>query len=135
MYTIHAILSLGCCAAALPPTNFVFLLADDWGWGDNTFNVGKDPASPAPHTPHLDAMAAQGVIFSDFHTASPVCSPSRAGFMTGRDPSRFRIHTALSGNWAANAAEDQADYLETSVVTVTSLLQSAGYATGHFGKW
>ena len=85
--------------------NFIFLLADDWGWGDNAFNVGKhDPIAPS-HTPALDALASTGVIFSDFHTASPVCSPSRAGFMTGRDPSRFRIHTALNHNWTANARE------------------------------
>jgi arylsulfatase A-like enzyme len=116
--------------------NFIFLLADDWGWGDNAFNTGpkKDPWAPS-HTPHLEALAASGVVFSDFHTASPVCSPSRAGFMTGRDPSRFRIHTALNHNWTTNAAQDQADFLDPATVTVTSLLQRAGWRTGHFGKW
>ena len=114
--------------------NFIFLLADDWGWGDSTFNVGHDPISPK-HTPNLDRLAARGVIFSDFHTASPVCSPSRAGFMTGRDPSRFRIHTALNKDWATNAKQDQADFLDPKAVTVTSLLQGAGWRTGHFGKW
>ena len=81
-------------AAAKQRPNFIFVLADDWGWGDNHFNVEHDPVAPS-HTPNLDALAASGVIFSDFHTASPVCSPSRVGFMTGRDPSRLRIHTAL----------------------------------------
>lgn len=105
-----------------------------WGWGDNAFNAGPSGGAP-PHTPHLDRLAATGVIFTDFHTASPVCSPSRAGFMTGRDPARFRIHTALNGDWNANAAQDQADYLDPSVATVTRLLQDNGWRTGHFGKW
>lgn len=113
--------------------NFIFLLADDWGWGDST-NVAHDPIAPL-HTPNLDKLASTGVIFADFHTASPVCSPSRTGFMTGRDPSRFRIHTALNGNWAANAAQDQANYLSPSEQTVTRLLQRSGWQTGHFGKW
>ena len=116
------------------PPNFIFLLADDWGWGDSYFNVKSDPVAP-PHTPNLDKMASRGVVFSDFHTASPVCSPSRAGFMTGNDPSRFRIHTALNVHWDQNAAQDQANYLETNVPTVTRLLQQAGWTTGHFGKW
>jgi N-acetylgalactosamine-6-sulfatase len=132
------LLSAVAAAAAAPPQkpNFIFLLADDWGWGDNAFNTGqnKDPWAPS-HTPHLEALAASGVVFSDFHTASPVCSPSRAGFMTGRDPSRFRIHTALNHNWATNAAQDQADFLDPATPTVTSLLQGAGWRTGHFGKW
>ena len=105
-----------------------------WGWGDNTFNSGPSGGAP-PHTPHLDRLAATGVIFTDFHTASPVCSPSRAGFMTGRDPARFRIHTALNGDWDANAAQDQANFLDSSVPTVTRLLQENGWRTGHFGKW
>jgi arylsulfatase A-like enzyme len=122
--------------AAPKKPNFIFLLADDWGWGDNAFNTGpnKDPWAPS-HTPHLDALASSGVVFSDFHTASPVCSPSRAGFMTGRDPSHFRIHTALNHNWTTNAAQDQADFLDPATTTVTSLLQQAGWRTGHYGKW
>ena len=85
--------------------NFVFVLADDWGWGDVGFNgvrrgagPGFDPtryAAPS-HTPSLDRLATRGIILTDFHTASPVCSPSRVGFMTGRDPARYGIHTALT---------------------------------------
>ncbi len=131
--------SAAAAAAAATPSaarrpNFIFLLADDWGWGDAAFNVRHDPVAP-PHTPHLDRMAARGVVFADFHTASPVCSPSRAGFMTGNDPSRYRIHTALNVRWDQNAAQDQANYLQTSVPTITRLLQREGWTTGHFGKW
>jgi hypothetical protein len=107
------------------------------GWGDVGFNLegrtGKQWDTQA-HTPFLDRMAAQGVIFTDFHTASPVCSPSRVGFMSGRVPARFSIHTALNVHWAANAAEGQANFLDPSTPTVTRLLQDAGWRTGHFGK-
>ena len=117
----------GAAAAAGPPPNFVFVLADDWGWGDVGFNglrrgSGFDPTSfAAPsHTPSLDRLATRGVILTDFHTASPVCSPSRAGFMTGRDPARFSIHTALNHNWAANQREGQADFLPPTTPTCRS---------------
>ena len=50
---------------------------DDWGWGDVAFTGSNGPS----HTPTLDRLAARGMTFTDFHTASPVCSPSRVGFM------------------------------------------------------
>ena len=55
--------------------------------------------------------------------------------MTGREPARFSIHTALNNNWTANAAQGQADYLPPETVTITRLLHQAGYRVGHFGKW
>eukprot|EP00937_MAST-01D_sp_MAST-1D-sp2_P004175 g4175.t1 len=55
--------------------------------------------------------------------------------MTGREPARFSIHTALNVNWTANANQGQADFLPPTTPTVTSLLQASGYRVGHFGKW
>ena len=55
--------------------------------------------------------------------------------MTGIDPSRLAIHTALNGNWTVNGVQGQSNYLNTTVPTVTALLKAAGYRTGHFGKW
>ena len=55
--------------------------------------------------------------------------------MTGREPARFSIHTALNNNWTANAAQGQADFLPPETVTITRLLHQAGYRVGHFGKW
>ena len=124
-----ALLSTAMAAYAGKP-NFIFLLADDWGWGDVGFNDRH-----TAHTPHLDRLSGTGVIFTDFHTASPVCSPSRAGFMTGRDPARLHIHTALNVDWDANAAEGQANFLDPTVPTITSLLHDTGWRVGHFGKW
>ena len=55
--------------------------------------------------------------------------------MTGREPARFSIHTALNVNWTANAAQGQADFLPPETVTITHLLHQAGYRVGHYGKW
>ena len=69
-------------AAAAP--NILILLADDMGYGDMGCMGSKQLA-----TPNLDALAASGVLCSQAYVASPVCSPSRAGLITGRDPRRF----------------------------------------------
>ena len=64
--------------------NFVFFLVDDLGWADLGFQGSKDVLSP-----HLDQLAAQSVRFTDGHVTASVCSPSRAGLMTGRYQQRF----------------------------------------------
>jgi arylsulfatase A-like enzyme len=121
--------------AAVSRPNFIHILADDWGWGDLFANNGNDAGLAPNHTPRLNKMASEGTLFVDFHVANPVCSPSRAGFMTGRGPSQFRIDTALNGDWPTNAQQGQANFLPATTPTVTSLLQAAGYRTGHYGKW
>jgi N-acetylgalactosamine-6-sulfatase len=109
--------------------NIVFLLADDLGWGDLSCH-----GSSFIKTPNIDGLARQGTDFRQFYTTSPVCSPSRAGFMTGRFPARFRIHTAIGGV-RKNVDIGQVDWLDPQAVTLPRLLQGAGYVTGHFGKW
>ena len=129
------LISLGAALPAEPAAdarpNVVFILADDWGWGD----VGIYNGDPRARTPRLDQMGRQGTVFTDFHVANPVCSPSRTAFMTGRHPATLKIHTALTTNHSQNAARGCADYLPTDIPTLTLLLQGAGYDTGHFGKW
>ena len=91
-----------------------------------------------PNTPRLDKFAKEGILFTDFHTLDAECSPSRASFMTGRSPSdnEVRIHLVISGQHDQNIEKCQcADYLNTTVPTVTSVMHDAGYAVGHFGKW
>ena len=104
------------------------------GWGDLYADNGGDSSQAPNHTPNLNKMASGGTLFTDFHVANPVCSPSRTGFMTGNDPARYRIHTALNNNWAANAKDGQANFLAPSTLTVTKILQGNGWRTGHFGK-
>ncbi|XP_065181104.1 arylsulfatase G-like [Sycon ciliatum] len=117
-------------AAARP--NVIFILADDWGWGD----VGVyNPDHPFIRTPYLDVLASQGMLFTDFHVANPVCSPSRTAFMTGQFPSTLGIFNYLRSSHAANHGDGMPDFLNASTPTITRLLQQAGYRTGHFGKW
>jgi len=105
-----------------PPPNIVFFLCDDLGYGDlGCFG------SKAIKTPHLDRLAAEGLRLTDYYAASPVCSPSRAGLMTGRNPNRLDIRDWIPANSGI--------YLKPEEVTVAKLLKSAGYRTGLFGKW
>lgn len=109
--------------------NIVFFLADDLGWGDlschgNTFIK----------TPNIDRLAQQGTDFHCFNVTSPVCSPSRVGFTTGRFPARFGVRTAIGGV-SKNRDANQVDWLDPKAHTLPRLLKSAGYVTGHVGKW
>lgn len=109
--------------------NVIFILADDWGWGDLGCHGHHDI-----RTPNLDRMANQGIRFSQFYVCSGVCSPSRTAFMTGRYPARFAIH----GHFATpeqNEKRGMPNWLDPKEITVTRLMQQAGYATAHFGKW
>ena len=108
--------------------NFVFIFADDWGWGD----LGCY-GHPHVRTPHLDSLASEGVLFTQFYVCSGVCSPSRAAVLTGQFPARFGIH----GHFAAherNARRGMPNWLDPAVTTYTRLFQESGYAVGHYGK-
>ena len=104
-------------AAADQPPNIILVMADDHGYGDAGFT-----GHPFVKTPHLDAMAKAGVVFDRFYASAPVCSPSRASAMTGRHP--FRVNVPNHGH-----------YLRPQETTIAEALKSAGYVTGHFGKW
>lgn len=114
--------------------NFVFILADDWGWGDIAC-YGHDQLK----TPNLDRLAAEGILFTQAYTASPVCSPSRAALMTGRFPAELRIHGHLAtppeSKVELNAARGMPNFLDPAILSVTRLLKDAGYVTAFFGKW
>lgn len=109
--------------------NILFVLVDDMGYGDLTITGNRLVA-----TPHIDALARDGLVMTQFYNASPICSPSRAGFMTGRFPARDRFVTFIDGR-RRNAAFNQADWLDPKLPTLPRTLQQVGYATGQFGKW
>ena len=107
-------------AARLP--NIVIIFTDDQGYAD----VGAFGAKGFK-TPNLDRLAREGVKFTNFHVAQPVCSASRAALLTGCYPNRIGIHGAL-GPLAKHGIND-------SEVTLAELLKQSGYATGMAGKW
>lgn len=110
--------------------NFLFILTDDQGWQD----VGCF-GHPYLRTPNLDKLAEEGIRFEQFYSSSPICSPSRAAFLTGHYPARHCIHFPLSNNHQRNLKRGMPDWLDPKVQTVTRLLQQNGYQIGHFGKW
>jgi arylsulfatase A len=103
--------------------NVVVVLADDAGWGD--FGCYGSQAIP---TPHIDALAGQGVRLTNCHSASAVCTPSRYALLTGRYSWRGPLKNfVLMGHGPP--------IIEPSRLTLASVLRAAGYATGMFGKW
>lgn len=113
------ITSASAIRAADSPTrpNIVLVMADDQGWGDTGYN-----GHPELKTPNLDALATSGLRFNHFYAAHFNCSPTRGSVMTGRHPDRY-------GTFSPGAP------IRAQELTVARVLQSAGYATGHFGKW
>lgn len=102
--------------------NIVILLADDLGWTDVGFHGG------GIQTPNIDRLAAEGVELNRYYVA-PVCSPTRAGLMTGRYPIRFGAMRAVYPPWRKGG-------MDTSEVTIAEALATAGYENrGVFGKW
>ncbi len=109
--------------------NVIFIFADDLGWGDLGCYGNRQIK-----TPNLDRLAERGTLFTQFYVNSPVCSPSRTAIMTGQYPARHRIHGHLATH-QQNQRRDMPDWLDPAAPTLTRLLQQAGYATAHFGKW
>jgi len=97
--------------------NIVLCMADDQGWGDMAYN-----GHPVLKTPNFDAIAASALRFDRFYAAAPVCSPTRGSVMTGRHPNRFGCF-----KWGHT--------LRPQEITIAEALKTAGYVTGHFGKW
>ncbi|MEM1294579.1 MAG: sulfatase [Verrucomicrobiota bacterium] len=114
------VLAVSPLVAAEKP-NFLVILLDDAGWTD----VGC--FGSRIETPNIDRLATEGMRFTDCHSAAPNCSPSRAGLLTGRTPSRLGIYSYLP--------TDHVMHLRDEEITIAELLKQEGYATGHFGKW
>ena len=113
------ICTIGCTSEKTPDRpNIILIMCDDLGWGDTGFNGNE-----IIKTPNLDLLASKGVVFNRFYSASPVCSPTRASCLTGRNPYRMDIPTANSG------------HMKIKEVTLPEILRKHKYKTGHFGKW
>lgn len=120
---------LAAFSASAAPPNIIFIFADDLGWGDLSCY-----GQPKLKTPHLDKLASQGTLFTQFYVAGSVCSPSRTGIMTGQYPARHRVFGHFDTS-QKNEKRGMPDALAPDTPTLTDLLRAAGYETGHFGKW
>ena len=105
-------------AEAIAP-NVILVITDDQGYGDLAAHGNQ-----MIQTPHLDALHAQSVRFTDFHV-DPSCSPTRSSLMTGRYSTRTGVWHTIMGRSIMNTDEQ----------TIAEVFQSAGYATGMYGKW
>lgn len=118
--------SCGCLAKTdgTASPNIVFILADDLGIGDpRCYN----PDSKIP-TPHMDRLAIEGLRFTDMHTPSAVCSPTRYGLLTGRYAWRSRLKSGVLWGWSP-------PLIEPGRLTLPAALKRQGYRTAGFGKW
>ena len=99
--------------------NVIVILTDDQGWGDLSLN-----GNVSIQTPHIDQLAGDGARFQHFYV-SPVCSPTRAEFLTGRHHVRCGVYYTSEGGERVNADE----------IMIGEVFRNAGYRTGAFGKW
>ena len=121
--SLFIFLTISFSSFAFSQPNIVFILADDLGVGDVGAYGGK-----VIETPHIDALASGGALFSQAYATHPVCSPSRAGLMSGRYQQRH--------GWEFNpAGRDRNIGMDDSQITLAEMLQDAGYTTSLIGKW
>ena len=102
--------------------NIVYIFADDLGYGDLSCYGAKDI-----NTPNIDQIAKKGIKFTEFYSASSVCSPSRAALLTGRYPQRMGINTVFFSESFTGIPDKE--------ITIPEILKEKGYATGIVGKW
>ena len=125
LFVILLIVSISCNIEkdnnAISP-NIVFIFADDLGYGDLSSYGASDIK-----TPNIDFIGKNGIRFTDFYSVSSVCTPSRAGMLTGRYPQRFGLNGVLF--------PDSHTGLPSSEYTIAELLSDNGYKTGMVGKW
>lgn len=111
--------------AAETPPNIVFILADDLGYGDvRCLNPGRGQIP----TPHMDRLATQGMVFTDAHSTSAVCTPSRYALLTGRYNWRTRLQQGVLGGFSP-------PLIAANRLTLPGLLRQQGYRTACLGKW
>ena len=127
-----SLFKVGALAALLPlllladsQPNIVYILADDMGYGDvQCLNPGRGKIA----TPHMDRVAAEGMIFTDAHTTSSVCTPTRYGIITGRYNWRTKLQEGVLNGYGL-------PLIPTTRMTVPRFLSDNGYTTAMIGKW
>jgi arylsulfatase A-like enzyme len=126
MHVLIALLALAASALAAELPNVVIIYTDDLGFGDLSCYNEKS----AYKTPRLDQMAAEGIRFTDAHSPSTICSPSRYGLFSGQ-----QIYRSTGRGGGAFEGPGGPSYLKPGTLTIGDMLKSKGYRTGIFGKW
>lgn len=129
-----AFVALSSACAAVPMGNLVVIHVDDLGWRD----LGC-MGSPVYETPHIDALAKSGTLFTNAYAAAPICAPSRVAMLTGSQPSRHGVYTVVKNRgkkeqWKV-LPEKNEHYLAKGYPTIGTVLSEAGIANGAIGKW
>ena len=119
---ILSLVGMPCFVLAEEKPNIVIILTDDQGYADVSYNPHSPPEVS---TPNIDALAYASIICTQGYTSGHVCSPTRAGLMTGRYQQRFGVYTAGEGGSGVPLDE----------VFIPQRLKAAGYVSGAFGKW
>jgi len=109
--------------------NIILILTDDMGYSD----IGCFGGNFVP-TPNIDRIATKGTKFTQYYSAAPICSPSRTGILTGMYPAEWNFTTYLNDR-RSNGLAEQANYLNVNAPSIAKVMKTAGYVTGHFGKW
>ena len=115
--------------------NVVFILADDLGYGDLGWAPFDSKEMKNVQTPNLKRMAGKGMILTNFHAASPICSPSRAAIMTGLFPWRMGVDFIYSQD-VKNDGTEELDHEQLPLIpNIAMAFQHHDYYTAHIGKW
>ncbi len=144
-YMLTCLLTVVSLTEAAPKPNIIFILADDFGWADTSYNPGAAPYL----TPEIDKMVDSGLKLNRFYPGAANCSPSRSCLMTGTYTPRTTIYTPAGGSkgttdsivyWDVSSKGENpqiktTNQLDPSFESVAEVLNKAGYTTGHFGKW
>jgi arylsulfatase A-like enzyme len=123
LLTLSGSLTTSVCAQP----NVVLIMTDDLGWADLT-----SYGAPDIRTPNIDSLGRDGVRMTDFYSNGVLCSPTRAGLISGRYQQRYGLETALPGE---TQAAERGQGLAANGLTLPQLMKDAGYATALVGKW
>lgn len=137
-FICYSMIHLGCQnELAFERPNVLFILVDDLGYADLGYT-----GSTSYETPNIDALAANGMIFTNAYAASPVCSPTRAAILTGKYPARINLTDYIPGNrhWGPHADQQLASQpfklqLDLEEYTIAEAFKDNGYNTMFAGKW
>lgn len=133
--------ALGFIATTFAQPNYVFILVDDMGWTGTSVRMDPDiPDSQSDfyQTPNIEKLAEQGITFSQAYAPAALCTPSRAGILTGKTPAELHMTTPGGGraqSYQKLVGPAHLKNLPSGETTIAEILKSNGYATAHFGKW